>query len=410
MAAGLVPAGSVPEHVPRRLVIDYDYFNDERYKRFGGIPEAMAALREEAPDVFWSTKLGGYWVIQGYAEVVDAANRTTLFSSSHMQIPPGPRLADFKPAVPLMIDPPDHAMFRRPLTEAFSPKAMAARKDAVRQLAIDLIDKIVPLGACDFFETVAEPLPVQIFMQLMGMDMSRFREFRILAQKIVSEADQQKRALAGRQIYLEMQALIAARRLEPQDDLVSRLISTRLDDKPVPDDILAGYCNLLFAAGLDTVANAMGFCVRYLARDQALQQRLRDQPQMQPLAIEEIMRRHAPAPVTRIVTQDMIWRGVDLRKGDMALLLYPSANLDEAVFADASGVHVDRERINHLAFGSGPHRCVGRHLARIEIQVMLEELLLRLPTFRPDPDKPEAMHGGSVMSMDSLPIVWSVAG
>lgn len=94
----------------------------------------------------------------------------------------------------------------------------------------------------------------------------------------------------------------------------------------------------------------------------------------------------------------------------MVLLHYPGANLDDAAFPDAATVSLGRERINHLAFGSGPHRCAGRHLARIEIQVMLEELFRRLPTFRPDPDKAEAMHGGSVMSMDHLPLVWSLAG
>ena len=400
----------MPAHVDPQLVIDYDYFNDERYKRFGGIPEAMAGLREEAPDVFWSTKLGGYWVIQGYAAVVDAANRTDLFTSTSMTIPRGPRLSEFRRPAPLMFDPPEHTVLRKPLSEAFSPKAMAARKEAVRLLAVELIEKVAPLGACDFFEAVAEPLPVLIFMQIMGLDTARFREFRDLAKTIVSEADPQKRAQAGNDVSIEMQALIKARRAQPRDDLVSQLIRSTVDGRALSDDELTGYCTLLFAAGLDSVANGMGFCVRYLAHDQALQQRLRDEPQILPHAIEELLRRHAPAPVCRMVTQDMEWQGIAMRQGDMALLHYPGANLDETAFADAAHVQVGRERINHLAFGSGPHRCAGRHLARIEIQVMLEELLKRLPTFRADPDKREAMHGGSVMSVDHLPLVWTVAG
>lgn len=97
-----------------------------------------------------------------------------------------------------------------------------------------------------------------------------------------------------------------------------------------------------------------------------------------------------------------------MRKGDMVLLNYPGANLDETAFDAPGDVRIDRERINHLTFGSGPHRCSGRHLARIELQVMLEELLKRLPTFRADPMKAEGMHGGSVMSIDHLPLVWAV--
>lgn len=403
-------ATRVPDHVPAPLVIDYDYFNDERYQRFGGIPEAMAGLRREAPDVFWSTKLGGYWVIQGYAAVVDAANRPDVFTSTSMTIPRGPRLAAFKRPAPLMYDPPEHTALRRPLSMAFSPKAMAQRSGTVRALAVELIDTIVPLGACDFFEAVAEPLPVLIFMEIMGLDKAHFREFRRLAQAIVSEADPLKRAEAGNTVSLKMQALIKERRAEPRDDLVSKLIRTEIEGRPLNDDELAGYCTLLFAAGLDSVANGMGFCVRYLAHDQALQQRLRDEPKILPFAIEELLRRHAPAPVCRMVTQDIVWQGVTMKEGDMVLLHYPGANLDDAAFPDAATVSLGRERINHLAFGSGPHRCAGRHLARIEIQVMLEELFRRLPTFRPDPDKAEAMHGGSVMSMDHLPLVWSLAG
>lgn len=398
----------LPDHVDSRLVADYDYFSDERYQRFGGIPEGLAALRQEAPDVFWSTKLGGYWVIQGYEAAVDAAHDTEMFSSSIMQIPKAERLANFKPVIPLMIDPPHHAMLRAPLNEAFSPKAMAARKESVRALAVDLIDRIVPLGSCDFFEAVAEPMPVLIFMQIMGLDTSRFREFRLLAQVVISEADPQKRAKGGQDVRRVMANLVAERRAAPRDDLVSRMIATRIDGRAITDDELLGYCSLLFAAGLDTVANAMGFCVRYLAHDQNLQQQLRDEPDTLPFAIEELLRRHGVAPVARIVMRDRVWRGVTMRKGDMVLLNYPGANLDETAFDAPGDVRIDRERINHLTFGSGPHRCSGRHLARIELQVMLEELLKRLPTFRADPMKAEGMHGGSVMSIDHLPLVWAV--
>ncbi len=216
-----------------------------------------------------------------------------------------------------MYDPPEHTVLRAPLNEAFSPRAMAARRETVRALAVELIDKIVPQGACDFFEAVAEPLPVLIFMGIVGLGKAHFREFRILAQTIVSEADALKRAEAGNEVSLKMQALIKERRGEPRDDLVSRLIKTEIGGRPLNDDELAGYCNLLFAAGLDSVANGMGFCVRYLAHDQALQQKLRDEPQLLVQGIEELLRRHAPAPVCRMITQDIEWHGVKMHKGDI---------------------------------------------------------------------------------------------
>ena len=139
---------------------------------------------------------------------------------------------------------------------------------------------------------MAEPLPVLIFMQIMGLVTARFREFRDLAKIIVSEADPRKRAQAGNDVIIEMQALIKARRAQPCDDLVSQLIRSTVDGCVISDDELTGDRTLLFAAGLDSVANGMGFCVRYLAHDQALQQRLRDEPQILPHAIEELLRRH----------------------------------------------------------------------------------------------------------------------
>jgi len=120
-----------------------------------------------------------------------------------------------------------------------------------------------------------------------------------------------------------------------------------------------------------------------------------------------MIRRHAVAPVVRIIAKDEDWRGMPLRKGDMALLNYPVANIDPRVFDHPDTVDIDRERINHIAFGSGPHRCLGRHLARIEIVAMLEELLSRLPTFRLAPDAKVPMRGGGVLTIESLPLVWA---
>jgi cytochrome P450 len=393
-------------HVDPARVFDYDYFGDPLYDL--GVPEAIAALRREAPDVFWSPRLGGYWVVQGYEACVDAARRTEVFSNSYMRIPRAATPSPNPPAVPLNFDPPVHTKFRLPLMEAFSPKAMAARRDRIREVAVELIEEVAPLGRGDFFEAVAEPLPVLIFMEIMGLDKSRFREFRALVHVLTSVPDEAPRTRALAQAGEAMRELIAERRQAPRDDLVSQLIELKIDGRPIDDKVLLGYCVLLFAAGLDTVANAMGFIIRHLAQNQPLQQRLRETPSLLPKAVEELLRRHAVAPVARIVTQDLEWRGVRLAKDDLVLIHYPAAALDQAKYQDAEAVDVDREmRFTAPTFGAGPHRCVGRHLARIEIQVMLEEVLGRLPPFRPDPDRPDRTHGGYVLGMDELPLVWT---
>ncbi|MBV1918365.1 MAG: cytochrome P450 [Sphingomonadaceae bacterium] len=398
-----------PSGIDPALVLDFDYYSDPRYTSAGGIPEAMAELRVEAPDVFWSTALGGYWVIQGYDVIIDAAKRTDLFSSSYMRIPPRHELPEPHPSIPLQIDPPDHAAFRAPLTKVFTATQMYKRVGQIRELAVELIDEIAPLGKADFFTAVTEKLPVLIFIDIMGLNKADFRTYRDLAKAAVGERDLDVRYSSIDEALRLLREVIIARTAKPEDDLISYLLELEINGEPVSEDLVLGYCKLLFFAGLDTVANAMAFCMRYLAMDQTLQQRLREEPDKIPHAMEELMRRHAVAPVIRKTMKDENWHGYNVRAGDMVLLNYPAANLDERMFDHADKVDIDRERINHIAFGAGDHRCVGRHLARIEIVVMLEEVMKRIPAFRIEPGKDVPMRGGSVLNIEHLPLVWDPA-
>ena len=399
-----------PPDLDPALVFDFDLYDDRRFVTSGGIFEAMGDLRDKAPDVFWSTSLGGFWVIQGYNAIVEAAKRGDLFTSSRMGIPPTTddgrqrrRLA------PLNYDPPDHAALRSPLNPMFTPAAMNKWSGHIRKLAVELIEKVRPNGQADMFDEVTEQLPVLIFIDLMGLKRSDYRFYRALAKAAVASQDRDERYDAMLQAYQLLKAEIEERRAAPKDDLITRLLDLEVEGKPITDELALAYLELLFIAGLDTVANAMTFAVRYLAMDQALQQRLRDDPAKIPHAMEELLRRRAVAPVMRTVTRDETWRGFTFRAGDPVLLNYSAANLDERMFEHGREVDIDRERINHVAFGAGHHRCLGRNLARIEIVIFFEELLSRLPTFRLAPGEEIPMRGGSVMSIGRLPLVWDAA-
>ncbi len=398
-----IPAGIDPS-----LVIDFDFYDDPRFVSAGGIFEAMGDLRDEAPDVFWSTAHGGYWVIQGYDAIVEAAKRGDLFTSSKMGIPPAPPEQKRRRLAPLNFDPPDHGPLRSPLNPMFTPAAMHTRADQIRQLAAELIEKVRPQGEADIFDEVTEQLPVLIFIDIMGLNREDYRFYRALAKAAVAESDREIRYDALLKAYELLKAEIGVRRAEPSNDLITRLLELEVNGEPITDELALSYLELLFIAGLDTVANAMTFAVRYLAMDQALQQRLRDDPGKIPHAMEELLRRHAVAPVQRTVTRDDTWRGFNLRAGDPVLLNYSAANLDERMFEHGREVNIDRERINHVAFGAGHHRCLGRNLARIEIVIFFEELLSRLPTFRLAPGEDIPMRGGAVMSIGRLPLVWDV--
>jgi len=203
--------------------------------------------------------------------------------------------------------------------------------------------------------------------------------------------------------------LVRARMAKREDDLVSRLLDTQIDGRPATMEEVMSYCLLLFTAGLDTVMNGMCYGIRHMAEHPELQAELRAHPERITDAMEEALRRYTFTQPGRIVARDAEALGVTFRQGDMILLALAGSGLDEREFQDALAFDLAREHKAHIAFNSGPHRCVGSHLARIELRICYEEMLKRLPEFRLDPAKPPVMHGGQVIGYDSLPLLWDPA-
>ena len=398
----------VPEHVDPSLVRQFDFYNDARYVEAGGVYEGIDRLRAEgAPGIFYTPEYGGHWVIHDHELVFEAARATDIFSSRIMGIPAPPGQEEqFAP--PITIDPPLHDMYRKPIVQAFTPKLMQALEADIRELAVRLIDEIAPKGRCDFVAAVAEPMPVIIFMEMMGMPLDRLHEFRALVPLCLLNHDEASRMAAMGQVAGEMWALIQQRKAKRENDLISTLVDIELDGRPVTDEECVGFATQIFFAGLDTVTNAMSFGVMRLAKDQALQAQLRENPKEIVTASEELLRLHAPAQPTRGVARDIEWNGVKFRKRDRVMLFLAAANRDPKAFDRPTEVDLQR-KTPHMAFSAGPHRCLGSHLARLEIQIMYAELLKRVPQFRLDPDKPPRYHGGIVIGMDELPLVWDVA-
>ena len=397
------------DHDGRTPVHEFDFYRDPVFSAAGSHHDVLGRINE-APPVFWSPACGGYWVIHGHAAAFEAAQATDLFSSRAMNIPRDDTELDRLGAIPIMRDPPDHARYREPLARLFGPQRMAKMEGKIRAMAIELIEAVRHKGGCDFVKDVAEPLPVLTFMNLMGMDPGRLREFRELAVVGSVDPDPETRKAASQRVAAVMSDFIDDRLADPRedaDDVTAQLIATRIDGRSIETDELKAYFKLLFFAGLDTVVNAMAFAINYLARHSDLQAQCRDDIGKVKLIAEELLRLGAPAVPGRMVTRDAVWHGATLRKGDRAMLQLSAANLDASVFPDPLACKPDRASINHLTFNSGPHRCIGQHLARIELRVMYEEWLTRIPAFRPDPDRRPVMHGGMVMGVDTLPLVWT---
>jgi cytochrome P450 len=397
-----------PAHVDPARVVDFDLFDDRRYAEAGSLHAGILRLAEERErGIYWTPRNAGHWLLTDHELIFAAARDPELFSNARMTLPPMP--IELEPRlIPLTLDPPAHSLYRLPLMRAFSPAMVAALEPAIRAHAIELIEAIAGDGRCDFVRAIAEPLPVIIFMRLMGMDPARLAECRGWAMDMIS-SDDSRRADSFVNVGRMMRQLILARQAEPRDDLISRLVASEVDGRLVAMDELIDYCLLLFIAGLDTVANSLTFGMDHLARDPALQARLRAEPERIPDAVEEFLRRYGVVVVMRFITRDAMFGGVEIKAGERVMLLLPAGNLDPAVFADPARFDIDRDANPHLSFNSGPHRCVGSHLARLELRLFYEEWFRRMPVVRRDPDALVTSRGGLTLGLNALPILWDAA-
>ncbi len=378
--------------------------------------ERVLEIVRDAPPIFWTPRNGGHWIFAGHGPVSKAfqdSERFTVEVVSYDDIQAAK--AALKPGepeplitLPNSIDPPRHAVYRAPLQSVFSPSAMMALKGDISAITSELIEEVKPDGGCEFMSAIAEKVPVAIFLKLFGLPLDRQEEYRALVKEHMAGSDftpgSTQRKL--RRVADIMHETIIARRDDPRDDLISLLWQTEFYGKPATLNDLENYCVMLFLAGLDTVVNGMGIGVRHLALNPELQDEVRAEPKRIVPLSEEMLRRYSFTIPPRFVAKDIVFEGVEMRKGEMALLFIPAADVDPRKFSDPSTFDLDRKDRAHIVFGAGVHRCLGAHLARIELQTLYEEMLSRLPTFRLDPAKPVRFHGGNVWGPEELHLLW----
>ena len=286
----------------------------------------------------------------------------------------------------------------------------ALLRDSIRELARELVDAVKAKGACEFMAEIAEPLPVQVFLKMLGLPLDRMALYRALVKEhmaSVGTGDHSGAVLRSLRITEAMRDVALARRDDPQDDILSLLWQIEIEGQPTTIEDIENYSVLLFIAGLDTVMNGMGLAMHGLALDPALQAKLRAEPRLIPEASEETLRRYTFTVPVRRVTQETELCGAKLLPGDIVNIFLPSADLDPREFPFPEQYRLARENNVHVAFGIGPHRCLGSHLARVELQVLYEEMLADLPQFRLDPTNPPTWHGGHVIGPETVHLVWT---
>lgn len=256
-------------------------------------------------------------------------------------------------------------------------------------------------------DAIAGPLPVKVFMEMAGYPLEKYEEFRELVSNFFDARDPQEHQKCAGQIYMEMTKIIHEKTENPGDDMVSRLCHADFQGRKFNLEELQSITFMLFLAGLDTVTNGMTFGIRHMARNPEFQQFLREHPERTLDAVEELLRRYTFTGIPRMVREDMDFGGVRMQKGDMVFCLLPMVGLNEALNPDALTVDIDRKQGQHVAFSTGAHICLGRHLGRLELKVLYEMWLREIPQFSIDADKPTGRtRGGTVIAMPQLWLRW----
>jgi cytochrome P450 len=366
--------------------------------------------QDDARPVFRNTEAGmDYWVFTENSVIHDGLQHPELWSSSVI-VPTEPD-PPYK-WIPVMLDPPEHTKWRHLLGEYFSPGRVKGLREEQQRLAAGLIDGLIAEGRCDFVAQISRIFPSTVFLTIMGMpveDLEQFLEWEdiILHQSGVGEEVNAARLEGMGHVMGYFSNLIQQRRehRDPNaDDIVSKAIDWAIDGEPINDLELLNCLLLLFMAGLDTVSNQLSYAMLHMAGHPADRARIVADPKLIPKAVEEMLRAYPIVQTARKATQDMDFHGCPVKAGDMASFPLALAGRDPAVYEDARHVDLDRGVTRHLSFGGGPHRCLGSHLARQEMVVVLEEWHKRIPDYELVEQAKE--HGGQIFGLDSLNLTW----
>ncbi len=370
-----------------------ELIDPDEYARHGYPHAAWRRLRREAPVFRVERSDPPFWALVRHADIVAVSRQPQRFSNEpRFQYVAGAHGENFVARTIISMDPPQHRRYREVASPRFTPRALRALApeiDAIAGEVLDALAAVGPSGECDFVEAFAAPLPIAVIARMLGLPHADWPRLYAWTNRIVVASDPRFRAPGASQEETRREAtdelfgyfreLLARRRCEPRDDLVSALADARIDGAPLAELDLLAYYLILVAAGNETTRNAIsGGLLAFLEHPSEWRRVCRD-PALLPLAVEEVLRWTSPVvQMARTATCDGEVGGTPIRAGDTLVMFYPSANRDEALFPDPDAFRVDRQPNRHLAFGVGEHVCVGAHLARLELAAAFRQLARRL--------------------------------
>lgn len=367
------------------LLTDYDIFDPEFVKNpYPGYSE----IRESQCPIAHTDRYQGSWLPTRYEDVVAIAQEFETFTSRQILVMPpaeGRNEGAYAgvAAPPITSDPPDHHWHRRLILPIFSPQSVAKYEQGTRELCNALIDEFIDKGTADAAADYAQHIPVRVIATMLGVPLEMEPEFTEWVRGVLENmTDKELRMKSFFNIVEFFMGQVEDRRKNPREnDLITELMNAEVEGKKVPIEYVLGVCQLMLVAGIDTTWSAIGSCMWHMAQHPEHRKQLRENPDLWPTAIEELLRVYAPVTMARIVDHDTEFQGCPMKAGDRVLMAFPAANRDPRQFENPDEVILDRQNNRHVAFGSGIHRCAGSNLARLEVRVALQTWLERIPEF-----------------------------
>jgi cytochrome P450 len=365
-------------------------------------------LREGCP-VARTDRYGGAWMPTRHEDVSAIAHDTERFTSRGIVMSNFRPPLEFAPAgvaPPISSDPPFHKGARRLLLPAFAPQAIDKLEASTRAYCEELIDAMGDRDVVDAAAEYAQHIPVRVIAHMLGFPQEDAELFRTFVNHVIEGVALpfEQRAEGMMTLFSYLEAQVRDHMAYPRDDLTSYLLAADIDGEPLTPEHVGRTIGLLLIAGIDTTWSSIGASIWHLAGNPADRERLVAEPELLPIAMEELLRAYAPVTMARLVREDMDFNGCPMKTDDWVLLPFPAANRDPEAFDRADEVIIDREVNRHAAFGLGIHRCAGSHLARMELRVALEVWLEAFPTFHLADPAAVRWSGGQVRGPRTLPV------
>ncbi|MCB2073311.1 MAG: cytochrome P450 [Novosphingobium sp.] len=399
----------IPPHVPKDLIFETGLTTGPEF--LANPHDFMAKMHEKYPPIFYD--VGNHinaWMATKHEDALFVLRHADIFSNEGAT--PFPRDPnDYFYFIPIEIDPPHHRKYRNIVDPLFSPKGVMQLEGLIRQRARDLLDDFAGApgegGECEFTTAFGRPLPVSVFLDIMGLPQDMRDTFVSWAVDLLHARDPAVMGKAFLNITTYIKEAIAEKKANPDEGVVSRIAHAIVDGKPLSDKEVFGFVVFLFIGGLDTVFATLNNIWLWLARNPDRVQEIIDRPDEDiDNIVEELLRRWSVTFSGRVLAQDYEMRGVQMKKGDRITCVLPACNFDPEVFPNPTEVDFDRPRKTILAFTVGVHSCMGGHLARLEIKIALQEWLKRIPKFSLKPGAEIEYRPGGVIGPETLPLVW----